>query len=381
MAKRAANLFKRGDIYYFRRVNPTTKKRETVSTGCKDLNQANRRKTEMEKEQNNNAFGWKEKTERVEAPTVDAWAREFRKTYMPKHKVQDSSSSFGQALRHAVDFFADVPIDKVTPHTAERLMAHLRAEGYAKGTLRTYHSNLRTVWNTAIRAKLTTTNPWDEMKMPRALGRKRVLKPHEQPKLLDQLEPMWQRAVMFVLLTGLRREELVTLRDGDVDFVQRQVRVFGKGEKTRYVPLAPEAAQLVREQITARDAGIGISKKAPVVKRIEKGVLWPYAAGTFYLYVSNAAERAGLTPELTAHDLRRTFGSRCAASGVPMKRLQEWMGHSDITITAEFYVHTDSSNDIEQMAALRASVAPAATVLQFKEEAENAVATKVVTGT
>src|SRR4051812_15319121 len=82
MAK-AANLFQRGDIWYFRKKLPGQKRRVTVSTGCKDLNQAKRRKTELEKEVNDDAFGWKKKTI---APTVVDYLQDCVKLYGPAHQ-------------------------------------------------------------------------------------------------------------------------------------------------------------------------------------------------------------------------------------------------------------------------------------------------------
>lgn len=352
--KTAKNMTLRGDIWYFRRVNPTTKKREMVSTECKDLDQAKRRKTELEKKQNDDAFGWTKKAVQKEVPTVDTWARMYRTTYLPKQK---SPGGFAQALTHVANKFGDRGIDTITAHDGEELMAELRAEGYAESSLRTYHTALRTIWGKAKTAKFIDDNPWKLFKMPVVSGRRRVLTLTEQPKLLGALRPVWRRAVMFVILTGLRRHELTRIVDTDIDFVLRRMRVLGKGNKERYVPLVPEAIVILREQIAARDArALDTRILKSIERRIQEGRLWPFGKASFYETVSATATALKFSEPLTAHDLRRTFGSRCAATGVSMKKLQEWMGHSDISITAKFYVHTDSTTDDRDMAGLRASV-------------------------
>lgn len=356
---RAANLFKRGDIWYFRRVNPTTKKREAVSTGCKDPNQAKRRKSELEKEQNDNAFGWKTKAAPKLSTSVFAWTVEFRKTYLPKHK---NPSAFEQALAHAANFFGHTNIDEVGSHECEQLLALLRRDDYATGTIRTYYSSLRCLWNTAKRAGYLTVNPWDDIDTDKGDPRSRVLRLSEQEKFFACVRtPMWLRAVKVCLLTGLREFELVGLKDEDVDFVQRQIKTIGKGGKLRYIPLAPECAVLLREQMGARDHGaaaLEMRDRRYTKQRIADRFVFPATRDAFYQEVAAASKAAKLSPSLTVHDLRRTFGSRCAEARVPMKKLQQWMGHSDIRLTAQFYVHLGTASDIDDMAGLRASVAP-----------------------
>lgn len=379
-ATKAANLFLRGEVYSFRKVGPDGK-RVTVSTGCKDLEQAKRRKTELEKELNNETFGWKKK--RL-APLVVDWLQHALTLYgKTKH-----GRAFQNAIGLATTFWNahdELParIDEVRPEHCAMFLNWMRDQGFANNTVRQRVGVIRAIWNHAIAAEHVTKNPWRSSRnvaaggitLPKAQPRKRILKDFEQPRLLAVLAPTWRRAAEFDILTGLRHDELVRCADRDFDFVQQRIRVVGKGDKERFVPLSSPAALLARAQMAARDNGtMGVRVLPAQRKRIEQGRLWPFSAGAFLAVIAKAAKKAKLD-HLTVHDLRRTFGTRCALSKppVPMPRLQEWMGHASITTTATFYVASDTKHDIELMAGLCASV-PAA-----KEDGNEEVATKVVT--
>lgn len=372
---KTANLFLRGDVWYFRKKLKGSRQRPCVSTGCKDLNQAKRRKTELEKELNDDTFGWKKK---VAAPPVVDWLQECVKVHGPAR-----DRGFAATMALAQQFWM---ADETLPRRlSEVVSTHctmfvnwLASEGYAGNTIRTRASYMKAMWNLAIGAGLVTKNPWQKLKLPKRKPRKRVLREREQPLFLAQLKPMWQRGAEFIILTGVRHFELDGLKDEDIDFVLRHVHVrAGKGGKERFIPLSPEAASIARAQITARDTGtMGVRLFPKTRRRIEQGFFWP-ATSAFIRDIQAAATSAEL-PETTVHDLRRTFGTRCAMSGVPMRKLQEWMGHSSIKTTAEFYVVADENRntDVEMMAGLRASVTAAREEMQDKTTVVAKVATR-----
>jgi hypothetical protein len=141
-------------------------------------------------------------------------------------------------------------------------------------------------------------------------------------------------------MTGLRKGELLALRWKDVDWQAARIRVrqnYVRGEfgtpkskrSTRSVPMADEVAggldRLYKESrwqgdgdlVFAHPATGGPLPKANVTRRMRA-----------------ALKAANLDSSHRFHDLRHTFGTRMAAAGVPMRTLQEWMGHRDLATTS-----------------------------------------------
>lgn len=158
-------------------------------------------------------------------------------------------------------------------------------------------------------------------------------------------------------MTGLRQGELVALRWRDVDWSAGRIRVrqnhvlgeFGTPKSrrsTRSVPMADVvAAELDRLSTATRYPGdehlvFGHPldgtpiNKAEILKRYRK-----------------ALKIAHLDEALTFHCLRHTFGTRMAAAGVPMRTLQEWLGHRDVATTQLYADYAPSAQEAAMVAA------------------------------
>jgi len=152
-----------------------------------------------------------------------------------------------------------------------------------------------------------------------------------------------QDAAVFLTaaLSGLRMGELIALRWRDVDFDGSSIRVSAsftggelstpKSHRGRVVPMAPDVARALA-RLSQRDERTG-----------EDDLVFAGAAGSFMDGSAlrrrfwAALGRAGLR-RLRFHDLRHTFGTRCAAAGIDLWRIQHWLGHADGK-TTQVYAH------------------------------------------
>lgn len=139
-------------------------------------------------------------------------------------------------------------------------------------------------------------------------------------------------------MTGMRQGELLALRWRDVDWEAKRIRVrrsYVRGHwdtpksrsGERSVPLATRVAVELRrhrEQTRVPDGD------DLVFAHPERGAVLPH--GPLVRRFKKALKAAGVRP-VRFHDLRHTFGTRVAASGAPMRMLQEWMGHRDYRTT------------------------------------------------
>ncbi|MGO9904460.1 MAG: tyrosine-type recombinase/integrase, partial [Solirubrobacteraceae bacterium] len=169
-------------------------------------------------------------------------------------------------------------------------------------------------------------------------------------------------------MTGLRRGELLALRWRDVDWLAQRIRVrrnYVRGEygtpkskrSTRSVPMALEVA-------TALEMLYQTSRW-----QSDDHLVFGHPATGKPLYVAGigrrmtkALEAAGLDPVHHFHDLRHTFGTHNAAAGVPMRTLQQWMGHKHISTTERYADYAPGNREADMIAAAfgRETAEPAA---------------------
>lgn len=148
---------------------------------------------------------------------------------------------------------------------------------------------------------------------------------------------MRDRAMLEVLYaTGLRVSELVTLRLASVSLADGLVRVVGKGNKERIVPLGEEArAWLQRYLAQARPALLGArtSDAVFVTARAE-----PMTRQRFWRLIKNYAFAAGIDAPLSPHGLRHAFATHLLNHGADLRVVQLLLGHADIS-TTQIYTH------------------------------------------
>lgn len=355
LERKSKNLVKRDGTYYFRKT--INGKRRMISTeikvgGAPEFALAEKRARQIENEINEGRFGFGKKPEQ-KASTVEAWCKRHLAAQLSQI-AEGTQVSLRVTARHLCETsiggvtWADRDIRTIT-ETDCRAMLTAMQFGTLKSvnTRRTFHAVAGGIFEAARREGLLEQNPWRQFKRVKGKPRERVLTTAEEELVRPFLDAYYQRVLVLELLAGLRVGcELSALKIDKVDFPRQQVEITGKGGKKRFVPLAAEAATAIREQqalnIMGRPGAVKVTPR--MRRRIEQGYVFPVCERTVLRAWHVAADSAKIE-RFTSHDLRRTYGTRCAEAGVPMKRLQLWMGHSDIGITAQFYVHLDREND------------------------------------
>lgn len=138
---------------------------------------------------------------------------------------------------------------------------------------------------------------------------------------------------------GLRVSELINLRFSDLFFNEGFIRVRGKGNKQRLVPISEVAIQKIQNYIQYR-AKVNI-------KRGSEDVLFLSSRGvaisriTVFHYVRKYSEEAGIEKDISPHVLRHSFATHLLERGANIRVIQEMMGHEKIS-TTEIYTHLDT---------------------------------------
>ena len=189
-------------------------------------------------------------------------------------------------------------------------------------------------------------NPCDPVEAPK-LGRylPAVLSEEEVEAILDSVDlKTWtglrDRAILEVLYgCGLRVSEAVGLRISDVYLEEGFVRIIGKGDKQRIVPLGEPAADAIRKYLEARvDPADTASEDLLFLNRFGKSL----SRVSMFNMIKAQALAAGVRKEISPHTFRHSFATHLIEHGADLRAVQEMLGHESI-LTTEIYTHVDSS--------------------------------------
>ena len=258
--------------------------------------------------------------------------------------------------KHLVPHFHTKTLEKITPEDVVAYIAAKRHAGLAVKTVTNHLIFAHGVFRFAVRRGWATTNPVAATDRPRVAQADpdiRYLSREELEALLravprdDVLGPTEYALYTVAAMTGLRQGELVALRWRDIDWTAGVVRVrrtYSRGEwgtpksrrSSRAVPLADRAARELerhfqRSAYKADDETVFCHPHTGNPYDASKLRERFYAA----MRAAGMGHRVGREGGITFHSLRHTFGTRMAAVGVPMRTLQEWMGHRDFTTTLD----------------------------------------------
>jgi integrase/recombinase XerD len=147
------------------------------------------------------------------------------------------------------------------------------------------------------------------------------------------------RAMIELLYaSGLRISELANARLEDFSFEQRIVRVTGKGNKTRLVPVGQKACDALAAYLSDERPKLVKPRTSSEIFLSERGT--KLTTARIWQIVKKHAQRAGLEKNVYPHLLRHSFATHLLSNGADLRIIQEMLGHADIS-TTQVYTHVD----------------------------------------
>ena len=209
-------------------------------------------------------------------------------------------------------------------------------------------SGLRSFFDYLIFEDYRKSNPTDLIEAPK-IGRKLpdTLSEDEINELIaaiDLSHPQGERnrtIIETMYSCGLRVSELITLKISDLFFEEGFIRVIGKGNKQRFVPIHYNAQKYILSYI--KDIRIHINpgkgfEDTIFLNRRGKGL----TRQMVFIILKNLAIKIDLKKKISPHTLRHSFATHLLKNGADLRAIQQMLGHESIT-TTEIYVHLDRS--------------------------------------
>ena len=242
--------------------------------------------------------------------------------------------------------YAQDNLCKVSTPMVKSFLVSLKDEGLSNRSINRMISTLKTFYKYCEREGKTAKTP--------LFGVKNLRQPKNLVKFVPESDinkvsfensddyTIKRDELLFEILyqTGIRKAELIGLRDKDVDKLERRIKVLGKRDKERFIPVSHELLQMVGHYQTLRDERF--ESHADRLLLNDKGEeMTPYFV---YNKVHRMLEGVTSLKQKSPHVLRHTFATHLLDEGASLVAIQKLLGHADLA-TTQVYAH----NTIEQL--------------------------------
>ena len=239
-----------------------------------------------------------------------------------------------------------LPPEEVSGNDVVAYLAATVDAGLSKRSQARLLSALRSFFNYLVMEGERSDNPCDGIETPR-LGRHlpEVLSEDEVSDIIDSVDTstpagLRDRALLEVLYgSGLRVAEAVNLRISSIFPDEGFVKVIGKGDKQRLVPLGGMEADAIEAYMAVRPVPAGREWDDILFLNPSGKTLSRVSA---FKMVKRQAMAAGIRKEISPHSFRHSFATHLIEHGADLRTVQEMLGHESI-LTTEIYTHVDSS--------------------------------------
>ena len=243
----------------------------------------------------------------------------------------------------------DVPPTAVEEYMIERFLVHLLEKRHKKSSQARELSGIKSFFNYLLLIDKIESSPAEFISAPKSSRTlPDILSIDEVERIISSVDTstdkgLRDRAMLELMYScGLRVTELISLKLSDLFFGEGYIRVLGKGNKQRLVPIGRVAQEYVMRYLDVRKEENSSSKTK--TKGEQTLFLSNRRTGLTRVMVFNiirqATELAGITKNVSPHTFRHSFATHLLAGGANIRQVQDMLGHENIT-TTEIYTHLD----------------------------------------
>ena len=250
-----------------------------------------------------------------------------------------------EQFKHFILRMYDVPPRKVEQQMIENYMQWLFERGREKSSQARYLSGIKSFFNFMLLEEMIDTSPAELVEAPKASRQlPDTLSTQEIETMIGLIDQsttkgLRDRAILELLYScGLRVTELCDLKLGDLFFAEGYIRIIGKGDKQRLVPIGSVARsriQLYMEQTQEqhqKEDTLFLNNRGKRLTRV-----------MIFNIIKQAAQRSGIEKNISPHTLRHSFATHLLQGGANIRQVQELLGHESI-LTTEIYTHLEAEH-------------------------------------
>lgn len=277
----------------------------------------------------------------LQYPESDAFLNylRFQKRYS-QHTIISYQNDLSQFFSFLTNDFDSPAIKKITPAIIRSWLANLKEKDFTSKSINRKISTLKSFFKFLMKEGLVEATPMEIINAPKISKRLPVyVEEKDMRTLFDYVEfpETWRGQTEKMVLklfyyTGMRISELIHLKKHHVDLSYSQIKVLGKGNKERIIPVNRELLQELQKYIHSRP-GDSISENVFVN---EKGA--PLYARQVYTMVKKNLSLVTTVQKKSPHILRHSFATHLTNNGADLNAVKELLGHSSLAAT-QVYTH------------------------------------------
>lgn len=237
--------------------------------------------------------------------------------------------------------------EKLTAKDLKGFITFLNEIGISGTSQARIISGLRQFYKYLILENLTERNPMDSIELPKNPRKLPTVLSYEEIvrmlNCIDRSKRDGERNLAMIetlYACGLRVSELTGLKISDIFFTEEFIRVRGKGDKERLVPIDPHTLEQIAHFIHRIRTHWHVAKEAEDVVFINQSKGTQISRVAVFTMIKDLATKAGIKKNISPHTFRHSFATHLVENGADLRAVQQMLGHESIT-TTEIYTHLD----------------------------------------
>ena len=263
--------------------------------------------------------------------------------HLSENTIEAYMRDLGQFAHYILRMYDVAPKD-VEREMIEHYMGWLYSNNKEKSSQARALSGIKSFFNYLLLSEVIESSPAELIETPKASRQlPDTLSTEEIDRIINSIDPstvkgLRDRAILELLYScGLRVSEVCDLKLSDLHFGEGYIRVIGKGNKQRLVPISG----LARERISLyKDHRKGSHSEDTLFLNNRGSRL---TRVMIFTIIKQATLRAGIDKKISPHTFRHSFATHLLAGGANIRQVQELLGHENI-LTTEIYTHLDDSH-------------------------------------
>ena len=257
--------------------------------------------------------------------------------------VQSYSIDLDQFIRYCKSVHKNLSLDEVDVKVVRGWVVQLMEEGLAPRSVNRKLTTLKTFYRFLIREGVITKNPMDgilglkqKVKLPEFVEQKHMDQLLDQYDFGEDFSGIRNRLIIEILYaTGIRREELIGMRDQNIDIERKTLKVLGKRNKERMIPFTKEIKVNIEKYLKCRNETFpGLVDFYFLLSNKGKKMYGKLV----YIIVKKHLEFVTTIEKKSPHILRHTFATHLLNNGADLNAVKELLGHANLSAT-QIYTH------------------------------------------